>query len=147
MWGIFRNGLSGSQMNSRLEHVRYSRGEATLRYIECSRSRQIFHLTARKITPEDAAHRWWRNVEQKSIQPLTTVIKLEQQNSKQKCIPPMSILLLNAIGWYLKTISLLLTASKGATPVNYASATERQMAVRLSSSLIMSTFLIRFTTC
>jgi len=30
-------------------------------------SRQTVHLTARETSPEDAAHRWWRNVKQKRI--------------------------------------------------------------------------------
>ena len=39
------------------------------------------HLAAREIAPEDDAHRWRQNVEQKRIQTLTTAIKLGQQSS------------------------------------------------------------------
>ena len=31
--------------------------------------RQALHLTARENTPEDVAHRWRRNVDQRGIQP------------------------------------------------------------------------------
>ena len=54
---IFRNGLSGWEMNS-----------ASLRHITRKFSRQIVYFPSGETTPEYAAHRLLRNVEQKGFQ-------------------------------------------------------------------------------
>ena len=71
--------------SARLESSSLPAPQRGQRYVQEEQTTSFtINLTAGGTTPEDAANRWRRNIEQKIIQPYTTAIKRGQQNPTQR---------------------------------------------------------------